>query len=89
MRKFVLILISLGFLFSCSNEQNKHEITTDIITNPETANGENSSDKIAAIKFDQTDFNFGSVIAGEKVTHTYKFKNVGLKDLVLATVKPS
>ena len=35
------------------------------------------------------DFNFGVVIAGEKVTHTYKFKNVGTKDLLLVKVNPS
>jgi len=90
MKRIVVLLFSVGVLFSCSNTQeNEGAITTDIVTNPATASGDSNSEKVAEIKFNHTDYNFGTVIAGEKVTHTFKFKNVGNKDLLLVKVKPS
>lgn len=39
--------------------------------------------------FEQTDFDFGSVKEGEKVKHTYVFKNTGKEPLVIASAKGS
>jgi len=39
--------------------------------------------------FEQTDFDFGSVKEGEKVKHTYKFKNTGSEPLIISTAKGS
>lgn len=39
--------------------------------------------------FEQTDFDFGSVKEGEKVKHTYKFKNTGKEPLIISTAKGS
>jgi len=89
MKKFVLILVSTVLMFSCSNNKEEGKITTDIVTNPETATDGNNNAKTPVIKFNHTDYNFGVVIAGEKVTHTYKFKNIGTKDLLVAQVSPS
>jgi len=87
-RIFILIASSVLF-FACSNNKETGEITTDIVSNPATANGIDKNAKMPIIEFKNTDFNFGVVIAGEKVTHTYKFRNVGTKDLLLVSVKPS
>ena len=37
--------------------------------------------------FEQSDFDFGSVKEGEKVKHTYKFKNTGKEPLIISTAK--
>jgi hypothetical protein len=42
-----------------------------------------------SIAFEQTDFDFGTVTDGEKVRHTYKFKNTGNEPLVISSAKGS
>ncbi len=49
----------------------------------------NSTSKEPRIEFAQTEFDFGEVEAGEKVQHTFSFKNVGDADLVIAKVRSS
>lgn len=90
MKKIIVLLLSVGMFFSCANQQEgEGEITTDMVTNPETASGDSNSEGVAKIEFNHTDYNFGTVIEGEKVTHIYKFKNVGDKELLLVKVNPS
>lgn len=48
-----------------------------------------NSGKVANIKFEGTDHDFGDINAGEKVEHTYKFTNTGTADLVISSAKPS
>jgi hypothetical protein len=42
-----------------------------------------------AIAFEHMDFDFGSVKEGEKVKHTYKFKNTGSEPLIISSAKGS
>ena len=42
-----------------------------------------------SIAFEHTDFDFGTVDDGEKVKHTYKFKNTGNEPLVISNAKGS
>lgn len=42
-----------------------------------------------SIAFEQTDFDFGTVMDGEKVKHTYKFKNTGNEPLIITSAKGS
>lgn len=39
--------------------------------------------------FNETEFNFGTVKAGEKVRHEYKFKNTGDEPLIISNAKGS
>ncbi len=41
------------------------------------------------IQFEETDFDFGTVTDGEKVKHTYKFKNTGNEPLIISSAKGS
>ncbi len=77
---FTLILI----LVRCQESQ-KSEVSTDDIYFDE---GYNSVDKnlIPIITFEEEDFNFGIILEGEKVNHTYRFTNTGKRDLILANV---
>ncbi|MEO1261957.1 MAG: DUF1573 domain-containing protein [Bacteroidota bacterium] len=42
-----------------------------------------------AVTFAETEFNFGTVKAGEKVQHVYKFTNTGNEPLVISNAKGS
>ena len=41
------------------------------------------------IKFEETEFDFGTVDQGEKVTHVYKFANTGNEPLIISNAKGS
>ena len=41
------------------------------------------------VQYEHTDFDFGSVKEGEKVKHTYKFKNTGSEPLIISSAKGS
>jgi hypothetical protein len=41
----------------------------------------------AAITWDENTYDFGEIIAGEKVEHTFKFSNTGTEPLVITNVQ--
>ncbi len=42
-----------------------------------------------SMAFEHTDFDFGTINDGEKVKHTYKFKNTGNEPLIISSAKGS
>ena len=45
------------------------------------------SGPVTSISFSEESFNFGTVTAGEKVKHVFKFKNTGTEPLILSDVR--
>jgi len=85
----VLFLFSITVL-SCSNNKNQNEkITTSLINNPITASGDYSTDGLPKIAFEKEVHDFGIIIEGEKVSYTFKFKNIGKSDLIIKEAKAS
>lgn len=92
---YAIILTSM-LVISCGSDQKKNErngeviVSPDIVNNPETANGE-ITDKTGVPKFDfeEITFDLGTVQSGESVTHEFKFKNSGDKDLIISQAKGS
>jgi uncharacterized protein DUF1573 len=86
----VLGLINLG-LASCDGQSEKQEglISTDVINNPSSGEGEVSFDELPKMEFVKTTHDFGKVIEGEIVTFSFKFKNTGKSDLVISRVSTS
>ncbi|MFT4666174.1 MAG: hypothetical protein ACI8YQ_002854 [Polaribacter sp.] len=41
------------------------------------------------VDFEETEFDFGTIAAGEKVNHVYKFKNTGNEPLIISNAKGS
>jgi hypothetical protein len=76
-----LFLLSL-FLFSCG--QKKEQLPTDIVNIPATADKGLDKSDLPDMKFEEEVFDFGTITQGEKITHDFKFKNVGNKNLVIA-----
>lgn len=92
---YAIILTSM-LVISCGSDQPKSDesgevrVSPDIVNNPETASGE-ITDKTGAPKFDfeEITFDLGTVQSGESVTHEFKFKNSGDKDLIISQAKGS
>ncbi|MBS1652091.1 MAG: DUF1573 domain-containing protein [Bacteroidetes bacterium] len=83
-----LLCIVVSFLiFSCSSKSEKTEINTQIVSNSAGANGNTGNN--ADIKFEEEEFDFGKISQGEKVSHSFIFKNVGAKALVISSAKGS
>lgn len=88
--KLKLTLISAAFLFlllSC-NEKKQGGLSTDVVTNPKTASGV-ENDNLPKIEFEEELHDFGKLVAGEKAACSFKFKNTGKSDLVIAQVNTS
>lgn len=94
MKKISIVLIALLTLATISCKENKHTGAGEYgIDNPISAENVNdeiiSNDGMPIITFTETEYNFGTVIQGEKVSHKFMFKNTGDGNLVISNVKPS
>ena len=72
--------------FSCNNKRGN--LSTDVVTNPNTASGE-SATGLPIIDFEKEIHDFGKLIQGEKATCNFRFMNKGEKDLVISQVRSS
>ena len=89
----------LGFM-ACTNTPETTQKNTDAeqsdknakvipTSNDKGESTENKGDGKANIAFENTELNFGEIRAGEKVKHTFKFKNTGNAPLVIESASPS
>lgn len=96
----ILAVALIGFLASCQNaNQGVREAARENVTNavqPATSTTQTPNATPAApvgpttvMAFTETTFDFGTVSEGEKVAHTYKFKNTGNEPLILSDAKGS
>lgn len=87
MWKYIFILvIGLSFV-ACENNEKK--LPTNVIKNPNTAEGVDKSIKMPQIEFDKKLHEFGTVIEGEIVSYNFKFTNTGNADLIITKVSTS
>lgn len=83
-----LIFLAL-FAFSCNSGEKENKVTSDLVKNPISGNGSNQSMDMPEISFIDPNsdnplyFDFGVIIQGEVVVHTFKFKNTGNDDLII------
>ncbi|MFO7789528.1 MAG: DUF1573 domain-containing protein [Bacteroidota bacterium] len=96
--RYHIIAIVLAFLFSflsCMNDKDENnsnendEITTKDVHNPISADKDSNMDELPEFDFPVKEYNFGTVIQGEKVSYTFTFTNVGGSDLIINNVKAS
>jgi hypothetical protein len=91
--RLILILSLLAALsaMSCSSgSENKESVTSDIINNPNSANGMSSdTSDLPRFEFTEKAHDFGVVVQGEKVAYSFKFRNVGKANLVISSVHAS
>ena len=82
-----LIIAGMGLMLSCSSENKK--VSGDVVHNPMTASGESDMKTLPAMEFTKTTHDFGTVIEGETVIYSFKFKNTGGSDLLISNVSAS
>jgi hypothetical protein len=74
------------FMFGC-NSNNKNAITSADVNNPNSASGNTDMSSLPKFQFVTEEHDFGKLGQGEKVSFTFKFKNVGKSDLVISDAK--
>lgn len=85
MKRFILSLIVILGLVSC--ETKNDNLSTSLVNNPNSADGVKSGSNAPAIRFETTEYDFGKVLQGEQVSHTFKFKNVGDAPLIISSIE--
>ena len=88
MKRILFLAVIFALLVSCGGND-KETITTDIIDNPTTANGETDKDKLPHFEFDEEVKEFGTITQGEVVSTSFYFKNVGQSDLIISSAQGS
>jgi hypothetical protein len=82
-----LLLVAL-VSFSCGGGTNDGRLPTDLIQNPNSAEGTQNV-KLPAFEFEQEFHDFGRVIQGEQVSFAFKFKNSGDASMLISNVRSS
>ena len=83
---FSVLVVALCLLTACG-DKGDGSLSTDLVTNPKSASEKN--EKQAAITFEKTEFDFGSVLQGEVVTCSFRFSNTGNAPLLISEVGTS
>lgn len=82
------VVIIIFIIFSVSCKDSKEPVTGSgyNIHNPASASGSKSSKTVPEIEFRETEFNLGTLIQGEQVSHSFRFTNTGGSNLVISKV---
>ena len=86
-RLFTIAAVASIALTGCKKENAALRIDDTVARQAELEHA--NSGKLADIKFDNIDHDFGDINSGDKVEHVYKFTNTGTADLVISNAKPS
>jgi hypothetical protein len=84
-----IMILCAGIITFSLNSCNNNKITSDIIENPNTANGKGDMSQLPSFRFEEESHDFGKINQGETVSFPFKFKNVGKSDLVISDVSTS
>ncbi|KGE85639.1 DUF1573 domain-containing protein [Phaeodactylibacter xiamenensis] len=95
-------LLAVGFVASCNNsesaaqEEAREDLSANTVQPADQAAAQPAAAQPAApagptttMTFEETEFDFGTVNEGEKVSHTYTFTNTGDEPLILSNAKGS
>lgn len=82
-------IAALGlFLAACGNSNEQGKISTDVVTNSESAEGKQNTN-LPELNFPENMHDFGKIKAGEVVTYSFKFTNTGKSDLIISNASAS
>lgn len=89
MKKIIILCFVLGgLIFSSCKENASSKINT---TNIESAKERDAKLSLGSpiLEFDKTEYDFGTIVEGDKVQGTFVITNKGKADLIITSVKPS
>lgn len=99
MKKTSIIILSMlavaASLSGCGDKEKKNESTVDQVqqsveSHATTASGETAEANLkAALEFEETEYDFGTINEGEVASHTYSFTNVGEAPLIIQSATAS
>lgn len=93
MKNLLIIAISSLLLVACgSGQEEKDELSVDLIDNPNTASEGNTSvdeSDLPHFEFVEEVKDFGQITQGEIVSTSFRFKNVGKSDLIISSAQGS
>ena len=79
--KFIYLFIFVTlFLSGCNNDNNLKAITDA---------KDYGNTELPKFKFKKKKHDFGTIVEGEKVSHTFEFKNIGKSNLIISQAKTS
>ena len=88
MKNSVITILSVFLLAACGGGK-APDYDTDIIHNPNSAGGYDTSAKMPVIAFDTDMHDFGRLQAGENISYSFHFVNSGNADLVISACDAS
>lgn len=83
---FLIIATVIVSSISCRQKQESRDLfTVDDVHIPQTVDGISKRDaaKMPELTFETTQYDFGDVVQGERLTCTFKFKNTGRSNLII------
>lgn len=83
MKKILYFLVISAFLAACNNQTSVVSETVD--QNKVTSSDSSQNSNYPAFKFEKEVFDFGEIKEGEKVSHDFKFKNIGTAPLIISS----
>jgi len=84
-----IMILCCGLIIYSLTSCNNNRITSDVIQNPNTANGKADMSQLPSFSFESELHDFGKILQGETVSYPFKFKNSGKSDLIIADVSTS
>jgi hypothetical protein len=89
MNRLILLAFISVVTFSCSQKSGKNGVNSDMVNNPNTASGVDPDKPLPVVEFATESHDFGKITQGEKVSYSFKFKNTGEADLIIASAQGS
>ena len=96
MKKTFYTLAMASILFACNNEPSTQKASTDLVTNPITADAPKAdttqtatNSTGAVMEFEKMDHDFGTITQGEQAEYNFKFRNTGKQDLLISAASAS
>lgn len=89
---FLILWVATILFVSCKQEKttpDDGQLSTDLIHNPNSAEGTAEADNAPVMTFERDLHDFGEIIQGEVATTEFKFTNTGKSDLIIASARAS
>ena len=89
---FVYAFSAILVAGSCGQktEKEKNDELAELVNNPNSANGGSvNPDQLPLMKFEKETHEFGTIMQGEKVQYSFKFKNEGKTNLIISSAAGS